>query len=389
MWVRNLAGVMIAASFTASTSSAQSSPSSEMLQKTYRVSDLEILKNESAVVQGNAERKNQGDALVKLIRSQVAPTSWLESGGQGELHYFVNDPTLVVRQTSAIHGELKSFLDRLRKNQDVVLRIEVKTIVAADETVREACRKSNLDKVKPTASGEEKKSPLLGTVNDEALPTFLNVLTTDRRTNIVQSPAITTVHGRRATVQVGNKRSYVTKIRTPDVGIVEPVQEEWDDGQRLSLTALAMDDKNAVALVLRNEVSEIDESAPVIPVHYQTSQENGKPGPVGVIYVQSPRVTHHVIEGAFTVAKGQTIVLAIPRLLHGNGNQGNLIGRIPYVNRLVRSSSGNGAEIGQLLLLVRAEVTDENERRGPPMSRRMPPLKESADRINPSQDLPK
>ncbi|MFM9961109.1 MAG: hypothetical protein ACKV2Q_07775 [Planctomycetaceae bacterium] len=68
------------------------------------------------------------DELVKLIRSTVAPTSWSEVGGTGLIKAHPESLSLVIRQSRAVHDELRDLLEQLRRLQDLQVSFEVRIL---------------------------------------------------------------------------------------------------------------------------------------------------------------------------------------------------------------------------------------------------------------------
>lgn len=64
---------------------------------------------------GGAQAADNGQALVELIQSTVAPSTWDVNGGQGTIRYWAPMRVLVVRQTSEVHGEVGALVGGLRQ----------------------------------------------------------------------------------------------------------------------------------------------------------------------------------------------------------------------------------------------------------------------------------
>ncbi|MBI1901464.1 MAG: hypothetical protein HYS13_10185 [Planctomycetia bacterium] len=63
---------------------------------------------------GNAEEDN-GEALVELIRTTVAPETWDVAGGPGTIVYYRQWKALVVRQTAQVHWLIGGLRKQLEK----------------------------------------------------------------------------------------------------------------------------------------------------------------------------------------------------------------------------------------------------------------------------------
>ncbi|WP_166825933.1 hypothetical protein [Thalassoroseus pseudoceratinae] len=72
------------------------------------------------------------DTLTDLIISTIEPGSWAETAGGGNIRSFETTLSLVVRQTQAVHEEIRDLLEQLRRLQDLQVTVEVRFITVAD-----------------------------------------------------------------------------------------------------------------------------------------------------------------------------------------------------------------------------------------------------------------
>jgi general secretion pathway protein D len=72
------------------------------------------------------------DALIDLITTVVAPTTWEEVGGPGSIAPFEANLSLVVSQTQEVHEQIADLLEQLRRIQDLQVTIEVRFITLND-----------------------------------------------------------------------------------------------------------------------------------------------------------------------------------------------------------------------------------------------------------------
>jgi hypothetical protein len=59
------------------------------------------------------------DSLIDVVTSTIAPTTWSEVGGAGNIKSFFNSQSIVVSQTREVHRELEALLASLRRARDV------------------------------------------------------------------------------------------------------------------------------------------------------------------------------------------------------------------------------------------------------------------------------
>ncbi len=72
------------------------------------------------------------DALIETITGVVGPDTWSEIGGQGTIDRHSSTLSLIVRQTQAVHQEIRDLLEQLRRLQDLQVTIEVRFITVSD-----------------------------------------------------------------------------------------------------------------------------------------------------------------------------------------------------------------------------------------------------------------
>lgn len=72
------------------------------------------------------------EAIIELVTSTVAPTTWDAVGGSGSIKEFQNNLTLVISQTQETHEQIVDLLEQLRRLQDLQVTIEVRFITLAD-----------------------------------------------------------------------------------------------------------------------------------------------------------------------------------------------------------------------------------------------------------------
>ena len=65
--------------------------------------------------QGQFNVPDNGQELVDLIQSVIAPGSWDINGGPGSIYYWQPFHALVVRQTGEVHEEIGGMLEQLEK----------------------------------------------------------------------------------------------------------------------------------------------------------------------------------------------------------------------------------------------------------------------------------
>ncbi|MFZ5832237.1 MAG: type II secretion system protein GspD, partial [Planctomycetota bacterium] len=72
------------------------------------------------------------DALIELITTTIAPTTWDDVGGPGSIAEFETNLSLVISQTQQVHEQIVDLLQQLRRLQDLQVTIEVRFITLND-----------------------------------------------------------------------------------------------------------------------------------------------------------------------------------------------------------------------------------------------------------------
>jgi Flp pilus assembly secretin CpaC len=126
---------------------------------------------QESVTRMNAEHTIQ-ENLVKLITTTVAPESWSEMGGKGQIQFYPLGMGLVVNQTQDIQEQVADLLAALRRLQDLEVAIEIRLVSVSESFFERMGVDFDLNIVTPTSSVE----PLLTTGNFTPFP-FVNRFT--------------------------------------------------------------------------------------------------------------------------------------------------------------------------------------------------------------------
>ena len=128
--------------------------------------------------------------LVKLIRSTVAPNSWSEVGGVGLIQANSSTLSLVIRQTAAVHDEIRDLLEQLRRLHDLQVSFELRVLKfdagfpGVSSMLPEGWNEASAKK--PLLLSAEQLDVLLKAAND-----------TNHRNSLWQAPKITLLNGQR------------------------------------------------------------------------------------------------------------------------------------------------------------------------------------------------
>lgn len=64
--------------------------------------------------------------LQTLIETVVAPDSWQQKGGSGQIEFDQSTASIVVRQTAEVHQQIRALLSKLRREQDLQCALEIR-----------------------------------------------------------------------------------------------------------------------------------------------------------------------------------------------------------------------------------------------------------------------
>lgn len=84
-----------------------------IVQRSYTVSDLVMSPDEEEPGWGCVSAESR-DTLLRLITSTIAPQSWAEADGTGQIHHNAADNSLSITQSMEVHQEVRALLDALR-----------------------------------------------------------------------------------------------------------------------------------------------------------------------------------------------------------------------------------------------------------------------------------
>ena len=262
------------------------------------------------------------ESLIDLIISTVASETWAENGGgEAEIRQYVNNLSLVVSQTQAVHEEIADLLEQLRRLQDLQISIEVRFIqlndsfferIGIDFDVNINDKTTGTDDLLDDGTGQPadfetpRGSQTVGVVQQVAgdLPVFssdldipfrqgsfgvavpqfggfdpgqaatfgfailsdieayflVNAAQGDRRSNMLNAPKVTLFNGQTAFVADASQTPFVISV-VPVVGefaaAQQPVIVVLSEGTMMNIQAVVSDDRRYVRLTVVPFFSEI------------------------------------------------------------------------------------------------------------------------------------
>lgn len=245
------------------------------------------------------------DALIDLITTTIAPTTWDTVGGPGSLSEFETNLTLVVSQTQEVHEQIADLLQQLRRLQDLQVTIEVRFITLQDNFFERIGvdfdfnidENSDFSAITAPINFDAGPSVVVGldptgaptpnlnlqfrqgSFQSGTVPTFpglgfdaqtagnfgfailsdieafflIQAASGDTRSNILQAPKVTLFNGQTASISDVTQRPFVTSI-IPVVGDFaaahQPVIVVLSEGTSLMVQAVVSNDRRFVRLTV-------------------------------------------------------------------------------------------------------------------------------------------
>ena len=264
------------------------------------------------------------ESLITLIHDIVVPKSWLRQGGPGTIQYFPLGHALVVQQTQAVHDELKSLFQALRRLQDLEAAVEVRIIQVRPGALDQARRDLNLTckNMKNSANPPEAKWIVGPTgpawtsfLKENQVSRLIKTLQADATCNVMQSPKITMLNGQIARVEVSDQQCLLTRaeITCDDVdGKLRPLPESFTTGFRLALKPVVSADRRSTELEMNGYWSGAAGPVTKIPVQTRLTKEAGPRGVKEVFvqtFLQKPRFNQIHLKQKVDVTDGETFVV--------------------------------------------------------------------------------
>jgi general secretion pathway protein D len=311
--------------------------------------------------------------LIKLITSKIAPRSWSERGGPGNIEYFPLTESLVVNQSPAIQGQIADMLAALRRFYDLQIAVEVKFATVSDEVFKSLKRGRILGDPK---NGKHGKSEPRGVafLSDKEMFLLMEVLQSNTRTSVMQAPKLTLFNGQTARFNLLDKQIFVTGLDISQRdGRIEcrPKTEEVPLGVRMHLRPLVSADRRFVRLHFDTTLSNLASGeVPRVPITVPGQSDKDRPSeskPEMVTqYIEQPRVEKAHVDQTLVIPDTNTAVLSgwQQSQVTASTTQVPILGDLPYIGELFRTREYHH-ETQHLLILVtpRILVAPEEERK--------------------------
>jgi type II secretory pathway component GspD/PulD (secretin) len=358
MIVRTFLGFIATLVLSGGVAHAQSESTNDLTTIAYPVAHLVI------PISANRDRDktetNEAE-LIDRIHKKVAPKSWDRSGGPGSMRFERKSGFLLhVRQSAAVHAELKEFLQKLERGQ-VALDVRFLTL---SEKAFEALNTGGQKWI--VSDGIEH------TLFDDAkLLHYLQAVQRDQTTIIMAMPKVTMFDGQDANCGVYDWMTFQTSadVQIRDgKAVAVPKDEKFLVGVKTRFLPTISGNRKYVALQteieIRNLVSESVGLVPVsipVPVNEDAGNLAKKEGTLQAL-IQRPTFTELKVSVAAKIPDQRTLaVIAGKTMAEGRNEFGPpVLSRIPYVSRLFRNHS-YGTEARTVVILLTPRIVGEPE----------------------------
>ena len=332
----------------------------------YQVADLVVPIASGA--KDDSAKPTREDRLIRLITSSVRPESWQAMGGEGTTDYFPLTMTLVVNQTPDVQDQVSGLLDALRRPQDVQVALEVRVITTTRDTMErigidfeakwQPCEAAKCEAAKCDAAR-------VSFLNDRQVFLLMEALQGDPRTNVMQAPKVTTLHGQQAVVDTTKQTSYVTGVgfETVEKNVsVVPKNESKTTGIHMAVRPTVSADRHHVRLHFQMDWTELtSEAVPLFPVQMIVTPtlDGGAQGQPVVFtqYLQQPTFQTIALDKTVCIPDGGTVVFGGLKRTTETRRECNtpVLSKVPYVNRLFKNV-GCCSEEQDVLVLVTPRI---------------------------------
>lgn len=356
MAARWLCGCLAALIFAEGFALAQADPGADLTTATYPVAELVVpftLHNRDG---SKTAPTTEGELMARIYKS-VAPASWDCAGGRGSMRFEAKVGYLLhVRQTAAVHAELKAFLDNVQRGQ---VSLEVRFLTGLEKS---------LDKrnVKWTRNDDLEYALL----DDITLFHWFQAAQGDPATHLMQSPKITLLDGQKSKLDVGEWLTFQTgmdvQVKDGASSLVPKHEKVFVGVQSEFLPSISPNRKHVTVqteIMLRNDMGQ----AALVPLSLPAPGPldlDGKPNMKKVVQVSVQKPTFHEIKLAVAakIPDQRTIAIHAGKVLTEVRTESSvpILSRVPYVNRLFRNQAF-GREAASLIILLTPRIITEPE----------------------------
>jgi|GEM_PF-2121407 len=211
--------------------------------------------------------------------------------------------TLTAKLNEKSHERLQQMLAAWRVGGHRQILIELR-VIQADLSLA-----SSIDWLQAKVNNLQQRGSLpvvAAHISDDQLRQFVQDVSADSHSNILQAPKMTLFNGQTATIIDRVQRPLVTAVEPQDGGWLQPVIEVLDEGMTMTLRAVTTGD-GTVELMFDLQTSRIDAVA-VANLPYPHPE-----GPDGKVTVQVPTVLTTSAAATVQLPATQSLLIAAPQ----------------------------------------------------------------------------
>jgi general secretion pathway protein D len=320
------------------------------------------------------------ERLMRLVRTTIEPTSWVDVGGKGTIQYFPLGMALVVNQTRDVQEQIADLLTALRHLQDVEVAVEIQLISVSAEFLQRlgtdlkitfdplGAVKDGAPVVKVTKNEGNGLSKFkdMAFIDANQRRQFMEAAQSERSTDTLQAPKLTVFNGQRAALAITDEHSFVTDlivVKQENQVVVVPKNECITTGIRFQVQPVVSADRRFVVMNLQAKLTDLETDVPVVPVTTHLKTTVDEDGNVEVVpvqqFVQQPKVHTMNLRKSFQVADGKTAIICWGTRMEDVRTTLScgvpVLDQVPLLNRLF-TNVGCGREPRTVLLLVTPRV---------------------------------
>jgi general secretion pathway protein D len=342
---------------------------------TYQVADLvipipSVVHISNKAVSVDTTTVTQEEQLIKLITTTVEPKSWSDKGGLGTVDYHPLSKRLVINQTPDIQEQIHDLLSSLRRLQDRQVALEVR-FISVNEDIDKKLIQKGLEGTQSKPADDSDPSLRVTVLSAEQASRLVEAVQEDRRSNLMQTPKMTTLSGQSAIFDVTKPESFVTALNfsttSNGIPIFNPVVEEIPVGLRLTYRPTISDDNRSVNISLNVNRNELDDpkadTVPVLMPAFSQKENDGEPAERLTQLVQRPRINHLALNSTFDIADGKTALICGWKRERGVRTACDLpvLSDIPYLNKLFKNVSCTREKECVLMMVTPRIIIQEEE----------------------------
>jgi hypothetical protein len=254
--------------------------------------------------------------------------------------------SLVVNQTCAVHAQIAEMFKAMRQHQDVQVAVEVR-FISLSEAGYERLKKDFGFESNGARAGMSPEMHI-SFHDDKQVYQMLEAVQGDCHANIMQTPKLTLFNGQCSTIEITEKKQFVTGVKAKckdGQTIACPETETISVGTLLKVQPVVSADQQFVRLKLGASLTslvrdEVELFPVVIPMMPRDDKGNAQEPVILTQFIQQPCINSLNLETTIEVAAGRTAVLSGWKRTkeHLQDDTPPVVKDIPFLNEVFQST---------------------------------------------------